>query len=206
MAIRLRASDYHAPNRDTVASMGGLGSLATAIEEILLDYGIHVPPWIGLAIAFGLIVLFLPNIIKNAKVDKARRDMTRLQDLSPEDRDRERERILDMANDNPVGLVAIADEALRKHQTAIARGAVDRLRRTGKRPADLQRLERALDGDKPRHLLKEVIAIEHLSKAGAREAAAARLAAALLIWPDAPELRELRETVDHPARTEVEKS
>ena len=186
--------------------MGGLGTLKMAIEEILLDYGIHVPPWIGLAIAFGLIVLFLPNIIKNAKVDKARRDMTRLQDLSPEDRDRERERILDMANDNPVGLVAIADEALRKQQTAIARGAVERLRRTGKRAADLQRLDRALDGDKPRHLLKEVIAIEHLLKAGAREAAAARLAAALLIWPDAPELRELRETVDLPARTEVEKS
>ena len=186
--------------------MGGLGTLKAAIEEILLDYGIHVPPWIGLALAVGLIVVFLPNIIKNAKVDKARRDMLRLQDLSPEERERERQRILDMANDNPVGLVAIADEALRKQQTVIARGAVERLRRTGKRPADLQRLERALDGDKPRHLLKEVIAIEHLLKAGAREAAAARLAAALVIWPEAPELRELRETVDPPARNEVEKS
>ena len=123
--------------------MGGLGTLAKAIEEILLDYGIHVPSWIGLAIAAGLIVLFLPNIIKNAKVEKARRDMTRLHDLTPEARDRERERILDMANDHPVGLVAIADEALRKQQTAIARGAVERLRRTGKRTADLQRLERA---------------------------------------------------------------
>ena len=149
--------------------MGGLGTLAKAIEEILLDYGIHVPSWIGLATAAGLILLFLPNIIKNAKVDKARRDMTRLQDLTPEQRDRERERILDMANDNPVGLVAIADEALRKQQTAIARGAVERLRKTGKRTADLQRLERTLDGDKPRHLLKEVIAIENLWKAGARD-------------------------------------
>jgi len=186
--------------------MGGLGTLATAIEEILSDYGIHVPSWIGLAMAAALIVIFLPNIIKNAKVDKARRDMTRLQDLTPEARDRERERILDMAKDNPVGLVAIADEALRKQQTAIARGAVERLRRTGKRTADLQRLERALDGDKPRHLLKEVIAIEHLLKAGARDAAATRLAAALAIWPEAPELRELRETVDLPSRTEVEQS
>jgi hypothetical protein len=186
--------------------MGGIGALETAIQEILRDYGIRVPHWAWSAMALFLIVAFLPNIIKNAKVDKARRDMTRLQDLSPEDRERERERILDMANDNPVGLVAIADEALRKQQAAIARGAVERLRRTGKRAADVQRLERALEGDKPRHLLKEVIAIEHLLQAGAREAAAARVAAALLIWPDAPELRELRETVDPPTRTEVEKS
>lgn len=186
--------------------MGGLSTLKTAIEEILLDYGIHVPRWAGLALALFLIAVFLPNIIKNAKVQRARSDMTRLQDLTPEERDRERQRILDMANDNPVGLVAIADEALRKHQTAIARGALERLRQTGKREADVRRLERALEGDKPRHLLKEVIAIEHLLKAGAREAAATRLAAALLIWPEAPELRELRESVDLPARSEVEKS
>jgi hypothetical protein len=186
--------------------MGGLGTLRTAIEEILLDYGIHIPPWAGAALALFLIVVFLPNIIKNAKVDKARRDMTRLQDLSPEERDRQREQILDMANDNPVGLVAIADEALRKHQTVLARGAVERLRRTGKRPDDVRRLERLLEGEKPRHLLKEVIAIEHLLQGGARDAAATRLAAALLIWPDAPELRELRESVDHPAPNEVEKS
>ena len=183
-----------------------MGSLRAAIEEILRDYGIHVPPWAGLALALFLIAVFLPNIIKNAKVQRARRDMMGLQDLPPEERDRERERILDTASDNPVGLVAIADEALRKQQTAIARGAVERLRRTGKRGDDLRRLERALEGDKPRHLLKEVIAIEHLLKAGARDAAATRLAAAFLIWPEAPELRELRESVDLPTRTEVEKS
>jgi hypothetical protein len=186
--------------------MGGLGSLTSAIEEILLDYGIHVPTWAGVALALLLIATFLPNIIKNARVDKARRDMGRLQDLSPEDRDRERERILDMANDNPVGLVAIADEALRKHQTRIARGAVERLRRTGKRTADLRRLERTLDGDKPRHLLGEVIAIEHLLKGGAREAAAKRLAAALETWPDAPELHALQASLDPGPPTEVEKS
>ncbi len=181
--------------------MGGLGTLATAIEEILVDYGIHVPPWIGLAIAFGLIAVFLPSIIKNAKVDKARRDMLRIHDLSsPEERERERQRIVDLATDNPVGLVAIADEALRKHQTAIARGAVERLRRTGKRPDDLRRLERALDGDKPRHLLGEVIAIEHLLKGGALEAARKRLETALETWPDAPELTALERSLDLPTR------
>jgi hypothetical protein len=191
--------------------MGGLGTLKTAIEEILLDYGIHLPSWIGLAMGAVLIALFLPNIVKNAKVDKARRDMTRLQDLRPEERERERERILEMAADNPVGLVAIADEALRKQQTAIARGALERLRATGKRAGDVQRLERALDGDKPKHLLMVFIAIEHMLTGGAREAAARRLALAFAIWPEAPELRELQARLaaarlDPPGHTEVEES
>ena len=98
---------------------------------------------------------------------------------------------LEIAGEDPSTLVILADQAIREHRTELARLALERLRRTGKRGRDLVRLEDALYGPMPSTSVEAVIRIERLLESGLHEKAALLAGRAALRWPGDPELEAL---------------
>ena len=168
--------------------MRGLVDLLNRLFEAA---GIHLDPWMAPAAALALATLFLPLILRNMRTSRARKLLKQAGLLAgPEGAELER-RALDLVGDHAVGLVAIADEALRRGRTRLARAALERLVATGRERRAARRIFLELEGrGLPPTAEEAALAIDHLVEAGMVAEAASRLARARRIWPASPALDE----------------
>ena len=66
--------------------MGGSGGMMQAINSILEAAGLRLPMWAGPVVALALVVVFLPAILRNFKISRARKILQRSRVYQPEER------------------------------------------------------------------------------------------------------------------------
>jgi len=171
--------------------------LSDTLNTLLAAFGLTLEPWMAPVAALLIFGLLMPFIIRGRKIKLARK---RLQESSHasslEDRRRLQREAFELVGDAPMGLVAIAEESLRRGMRPAAQEAVRLLADTGKERDMLKTLRRKLDGDRPRNPEAEAAAIERLLEAGMTDEARSRFRAATRRWPDAAALAELHGRVD----------
>ena len=176
--------------------MRGFGGILEAVANLLEMVGVEVQPWTLPAFAVGIAVLFLPLIVKNLTTGKARTLLKRARVLEGRARQEQERQALDLVKAHPMGLVSIADEALRHGRRALAVEAVRRLEATGKERAHLRRLKAVLTPDDLPHTVDAVVLlVERLLEAGLRERAEERVAAALRKFGPKRDLQALAQRV-----------
>lgn len=172
---------------------GVSGGITGLIDALLSLAGIHLAPGVAPAIVLVGALLLSPLLLRNQNTAKARRVLGRLTTATTA---RERATIeaeaLALVEGNPDGLASLADAALQRGRSDLARSCLERLRTLGTRPAVVARLTRELDGDFPSTPEEILVRIEHQREAGLTVAAEQNLTRALRIWPDHPDLLRLQ--------------
>jgi len=171
--------------------MRGLSGLTETLSQLFEQAGIALPPWAFPAAAGLAFIALVPWIRQNHRTHQARKLIHEAGSESASDRAALRAAALALVERHPVGLVSIADEALRRGMLDLARQALERLKAHGKPTHEIIRLQTAIDGPPPAHLYSEIQVIEQLLSNGMTQAAENRIARAQKFWPDAPELLRL---------------
>ena len=168
--------------------MGGLSTLVRSLVEIL---GGVLPHWVILVLAGVGMVIVLPFYLKGHRRSLARRRISAMHGLSQPEAERLEAEAFSLVGRDPDGLVVVVEEAQRRGREAVARRALERLAATGRRPAEVVRLRRILEGPGPRLPEEEALAVDRLLQAGLTQAARQRLDRARARWPDLPEWDDL---------------
>lgn len=168
--------------------MGRLGGITETLSQLLEQAGIALPPWTFPGIIALLFLAVLPMIRRNSRVHRARLLVQEIASERTVDRTGRKAQAIELVADHPVGLVGLADEAIRRGVRDLAKLALDELKEHGRPVQDIHRLQLELYGPPPAHLEGELAAIEQLLANGVRSAAMERLERALGTWPDAPAL------------------
>ncbi len=185
--------------------MGRSGGMMDSINAILEALNISLPTWAGPFIALNLVVIFMPFILRNFKIGRARKILQRSRILQPEEQIQEGRKALTVVGEIPMGLVAIADEAIRQGRLLLAREAVQRLISTGKERDHARRLVRVLEDDGGPGSAEELtLLLERLFSAGMREKALQRLDKGLRRWPEDAGLRSWQNRLQEDERTPAE--
>lgn len=180
--------------------MGRFDAISTAIRFVFDAVGVQPRPWMGVA-AFVLLALLLgPSVKRSLGAARARKLVVSLADLGPEQRQARSAEILSLVDRNPDGLVAIADEAIRRRQEPLAREAYRRLRNSGGKRRDQLRLEEELNGPLPRLVEEELDTLERLIAAGALERADQRLNRARAVFPQEVRLLDVARRIQDARR------
>ena len=175
--------------------MRGQGGMTEALDALLGGFGLELPPWL-LPALIGIAFLFLlPHIRQNHRTSQARKAIRAFANDGDPDPDGARAKILSMAGPQPLGLIGVADEAIRRGLVQLARDATDRLEETGKRRTDLLRLRAALDGPIPAHLEGELAAIENFIDHALYGAAKERIQRSRNYWPSSAALDALEQRI-----------
>ena len=160
-----------------------------AINSILEAMGLRLPMWAGPVIALTLVVLFLPAILRNFKISRARKILQRSRVYQPQEKIAAGQQALEVVGDIPMGLVGVADEALRQGRPLLAHEAVRRLIATGKVRDHAKRLVRVLEEDGgPGSAEELVLIVERFVGEGMTKEAQRRLQQGLRRWPSDPGL------------------
>lgn len=172
--------------------MGGRGGgLAGLVETLLGLVGLTLEPWMAPAALLFVVILAWPWIRLNLRTDEARRLLKQAARATGAERDRLEADALARVEGRPDGLVVVAETALAQGRAALARAAVDRLRATGKRPTDVRRIERTLEGPAPATPMEACLLVERLLGLGMVDEARARWEKARARWPEDPDLAAL---------------
>ncbi|MFZ5475993.1 MAG: hypothetical protein ACOZNI_04400 [Myxococcota bacterium] len=171
--------------------MSGLGQLIASLVEAT---GGHLPAWGLPAFFVGLTVLAWPMVRRNDRTGKARK-LLQAAAHAP-DRDRLEAEALALVEGHPVGLVVVADEALKAGRKELAARALAALRRTGKRDVDALRIARDLEGPQPGTPMEAAIVVERLIEQGMKEEARERLGRWRRRWPQDEELAQLERAAE----------
>jgi hypothetical protein len=162
-----------------------------AINSILQALGWTLSPWVGPALALGLMVVFMPAILRNFKISRARKILQRSRIMQPKDKILAGQAALRVVGKIPMGLVAVADEALRQERRFLAHEAVKRLMATGQVRDHARRLVRILEDDGGPGSAEELaLLVERLAKTGLLSQAVLRLEKGMQRWPKDPGLRD----------------
>ena len=97
--------------------MNGMGGILDALVELLSALGIELRPWTLSVVALAVMAALLPFILKNLRTGRARKLLKRSRLLGGRERLALESEALDSVGDHPMGLVAIAEEALRMGAT-----------------------------------------------------------------------------------------
>ena len=164
--------------------MSGSGAMTEVISSLLGVLGIELAPWMAPLAALLLMIVLLPLILANMKTSRARKLLKRAHLLNGVEGRALEEEALRLVSSRPMGLVAIADEAIRHGRYGLARDAVARLRETGAQRAHLRRLTEAVDPTPlPPSVNETLLLIERLDQSGLRDEAERRWLAARRRWP-----------------------
>ncbi|MEL6342870.1 MAG: hypothetical protein AAFV53_07035 [Myxococcota bacterium] len=171
---------------------GGMGGITTALTELLGAMGLDLPPWGMPAIAVALMILLLPWILKNMKTTKARKLLKKAAFERNEARERMEREALDLVSNNPTGLLAFADECIRRGRYPLARQALDRL--PGDDPKmrrERRRLMETMAPREPATAAAAAVTIERFLDEELHDEARRRLDRARKRWPEDALLRAL---------------
>lgn len=175
--------------------MSGGGGMTQAITDILLLLGIELPPWGMPVAALVVMILLLPWILKNMKTSKARKLLKMAALESGRTRQEMESEALELVSDNPVGLLAFADECVRRGRYSLARDALERVPRDPRYARERRKVEAQMAPKEPATAEAAAAAIERFLSEGLREEAASRLQKARARWPDHASLVGLVERV-----------
>jgi hypothetical protein len=170
-------------------------AIRNLLESFLAYEGVKLPPWALPAVILALVVLFWPLIRRNHATGDARKLLKEASRTAGAERERLEGEALAKVEQNPTGLVVLAEEAMTAGRTKLAERAVEALRATRKRPDDVARLTRRLEGPQPANAIEAAIVIERLLTQGMRDEARARLAKWRKRWPEDTDLGELERRV-----------
>ena len=176
--------------------MGRMSGMKEALDALLASVGVSLPPWVAPVVALAIFSLLFPAMRRNHHTGLARKRIQAAGHERHEERQRLQAEALALVGAHPMGLVAVAEEALRREQRKLAREAVARRRATGRKRRELKKLESELDGRGAATSEAEALAIERLLRQEGPEAARARLLAARQRWPRAEALREVAAQLD----------
>jgi hypothetical protein len=180
----------------------GSQGLVSIFQELAAVVGLGDQWWgpgvVSLVVVGGL----SPILVRNQKTSRARRLLTRaLAAVEPAERRALEEEAFHEVESNPQGLLMLADFALERGRTDLARRAADRLGALGKLPYERRRIEIRLEGDRPRDPAQAAARISLALQLGLAAEAQERLTWARARWPDDADLVELEARVarDTPA-------
>lgn len=165
-------------------------SLAGPISSLLLAFGIQPRPWMSVVLIAVALAVLVPLALRSQAGREARKAVVGLEGVASPGRAEAEARLL--AAMRAPGLVAAAEEALRRGNARLASRAVDRLAAEGGDAATVKRLRRKLELLGPLDPVVEREAIQALVDAGRTVTAWKRLDAALRKFPDDEELTRLR--------------
>ncbi len=174
--------------------MGRLGGITDTLSQLLEHAGITLPPW-AFPVLIGVAFLgALPWLRQNQRTHRARLLVAEIASERDADRQALKRQAIEAVAGHPVGLVGLADEALRKGLQDLAASALEELKKNGKPVLEIRRLQEAIHGPPPAHLEGELAAIEQLLSQGLPAAALKRVRRAQQHWPNEPSLHQLAET------------
>lgn len=169
------------------------------LNNVLQLVGLQGQPWVGPVLLIALLALAWPYLHKTIDTDAGRRKLRGMSDLPLPERRKVQAEALEIVGEDPDGLIAIADEAIRAGEKEYAKSVLEKLRSTGKKKDHVRRLEQLLEDRSLQLPEQTVIAVERMIESGMLEGARVRLAPALERWPDHPELLALKAQLDAPA-------
>jgi hypothetical protein len=144
-------------------------------------------------IALLVALPFLPSILRSRKVKRARKLLQRASHEGYQERLRLQEEALELVADQPQGLLAVAEEALRRNMRSVAEEAAQRLGGMEKAREELRALQRKLDDGPVKTPEGVSVVIGQLLDQGQHDAARARLEEARRRWPRSEALDEVEQ-------------
>jgi len=171
--------------------VGRLSGITDTLSQLLEQAGVSLPPWAFPGIIALLFLGVLPLIRRNSRVHRARLLVQEIASEQTTDRAIRKAEAIALVSDHPVGLVGLADEAIRRGVRDLAELALEELKTHGRPVPDIHRLQIELHGPPPAHLEGELAGIEQLLANGVRGAAMDRLRRAQETWPTDPALQRL---------------
>ncbi len=172
---------------------GPSGGITGILDSLLKIAGITLEPWQAPLVVVVLALLLSPFIFRNQNTGKARRVLGRLATATTAvERAAIESEALALVEGNADGLVSLADVALQRGRSELARACLARVGALGTRPNDVRRLTRALDGDFPVTVDEVVVRLDGQLAAGLTVAAEETLARAERTWPGHPALARFR--------------
>lgn len=177
--------------------MGGMGGITEALGQLLGAAGLELSPWTLPSLMLIVMGVLLPRLLRNMNTSQARKYLRRSRIAEGEERAELEAKALGLVDENPAGLLAVAEEALRINRKALARDALGRLRQLETIPKpvrrEARRVQLELEGDAlggastPEAFL---IHVEKLVENGMLEEARRKLGHARRRWPSAQAVDE----------------
>jgi len=168
------------------------GGITKALTELLAAAGIQLDPWVGPAVALGFAILLFPWFLRNIHTSRARKFLKRSAGLGGVVRDEMESQALALVSTNPMGQIAIAEEAVRQGRYRLARDILKELQ--SEKRSVLRERRRLLVKMEPRDpvtLAAAILVIERLQAQGMQQEALRRVQRFLRRWPEASDLKAM---------------
>ena len=176
--------------------MSGGGGITQAITSLLQALGVELPPWAMPVFALCMMILLMPWILKNMKTSRARKLLKQATLESGARREEMEQEALSLVSANPTGLLAFADECVRRGRYGLARKALSRLPEGGPKVLrERRKLETQMAPREPATAEAAAAAIERFLSEGLEDEARQRLLRAQRRWPGDPTLVGLADRV-----------
>jgi len=171
------------------------GGLTQAIGEILSIFGITLPPWAAPAFMLCVAILLLPWILRNMRTSRARKLLKRSIMESAEVRQSMEERALTIVDGNAPGLLAVAEESVRRGRFELAKKALTRIP-DNKLKRQRWQLMLEMQPRDPATPDAAVLVIQRLLEAEMVKEARERTERFLRRWPNDTELQAVQKQLD----------
>ena len=166
--------------------MRGMGAALKGLVSVL-----GLPPWVVGLIFAGALLMIFSQLKKGVPAARARGLIVKAAVSESRVRPKLEKEALQIIWDDPGGLLAVAQEALRRDSRGTASAAVERLQQLGAFPDQTRALAEQIEGRPARRLEAEIVAIRNLLDEDLHDMARARLARAREAWPEDEALLEL---------------
>jgi hypothetical protein len=165
-----------------------------SISAVLASYGVRLPHYTAPLLLLVAALVFGPGLMRNIQIKQARRQLSLSLVAPPAERAAHEDAALQKVWAQPLGLVVVAEEALKHGRRGLAERALARLEQTGEERGHLRRLRASLNPTPTAHSVEaEVAAISRLLDEGQVGQAHRQMVAARERWPEAGELVPLQE-------------
>lgn len=168
------------------------------IPDLISVVTAFVPSWALGVLAVALVALAIPPWLRSVRSKQIR---NRLRWVGRAHGDDERAQwageAFELAGDNGLLLVVLAEEAHKLNQLDLFKRAMSQLRAMPGFEADIARLDKQSLKEKPRyrHPVEAAVVIEKLAREGMTDEAVERLNEAMQLFPGDSDLQELSETL-----------
>jgi hypothetical protein len=171
-----------------------VNGITDLVNSLTASFGVQLAPWFFPAMLVMIGVMAYPSIAKTEKGRKARRLIENYGTTSGPERDARRAQILALLEGDGPGLQMVLEKAEEAGWTPLADACRERLQKLG--GVEYAEVQKAMAArKKPMLLDAELAAIERFVENGLWVRAEERLAAALLEWPEEPQLLALQDQV-----------
>ena len=172
--------------------MSGGGGMLQAVTDLLSAMGIELEPWMGPVFAISMMIIMLPMILKNMRTSSARKLIKKAAFEGGQKRADMEAKALSLVVDNPEGLMALAEECMRRGRYTIAKEALGRIPEADiKRQRQRKQMLIEMAPHQPETPEAAALVVERLLGEGLSEEASRRLLKAQRRWPESPTLTEL---------------